>query len=60
MIAVSFMVKYGARRTFPCFDEPDFKAEFDITLEHPDDYNATSNMPIKQQRVKLQQFILSL
>ncbi len=32
-----------ARRAFPCFDEPDFKAVFAITLVVPDDLLAISN-----------------
>ncbi|CAF0707260.1 unnamed protein product [Brachionus calyciflorus] len=32
-----------ARTAFPCFDEPGFKAEFEITLEHPQRSIAVSN-----------------
>jgi puromycin-sensitive aminopeptidase len=32
-----------ARRAFPCFDEPDFKAIFAVTLVVPDDLLAISN-----------------
>ncbi|KAK1760223.1 mitochondrial aminopeptidase 2 [Echria macrotheca] len=36
-----------ARRAFPCFDEPNLKATFDLALEIPDDQVALSNMPVK-------------
>ena len=45
------MVKYGARKTFPCFDEINMKATFDITVIHPEDYIATANMPIIEETV---------
>ncbi|XP_012943576.1 glutamyl aminopeptidase [Aplysia californica] len=34
-----------ARQAFPCFDEPDIKAEYSITLLHRPGYVALSNMP---------------
>jgi len=49
VIAVSQMETDGARQTFPCFDEPAFKAEFNIKLRHTEDYKAVSNMPITTQ-----------
>ncbi|KAF2085743.1 hypothetical protein K490DRAFT_46004 [Saccharata proteae CBS 121410] len=36
-----------ARRAFPCFDEPNLKATFDVDLEIPEDQVALSNMPEK-------------
>ena len=35
-----------ARTAFPCFDEPEFKAQFIATLVHHKDYKALSNMPV--------------
>ncbi len=35
-----------ARRVFPCFDEPEFKAEFTLTLEIDNRLEAFSNMPM--------------
>lgn len=35
-----------ARAAFPCFDEPEFKAQFIVTLVHQKDYKALSNMPV--------------
>lgn len=39
-----------ARRAFPCFDEPEFKARFALSLIVPEDTVAISNGPMKSQR----------
>ncbi|KAJ8984987.1 hypothetical protein NQ317_016898, partial [Molorchus minor] len=45
-ILVSDFQPTSARKAFPCFDEPSFKAKYNIRLMTPDDsYNAISNMP---------------
>ncbi|MEM0144021.1 MAG: M1 family metallopeptidase, partial [Candidatus Parvarchaeum sp.] len=41
-----------ARAAFPCFDEPEFKATFDVTMEIPKDMRAISNMPIESEKIK--------
>ncbi|KAL8952643.1 MAG: hypothetical protein Q9222_001449 [Ikaeria aurantiellina] len=39
-----------ARQAFPCFDEPNLKATFDLNIEIPDDLVALSNMPEKESK----------
>merc|ERR1712136_561713 len=45
IIATSQMQTEGARRTFPCFDEPEYKARFEITMIYQDPYIPVTNMP---------------
>ncbi|NXI61668.1 AMPE aminopeptidase, partial [Anseranas semipalmata] len=37
-----------ARKTFPCFDEPNKKATYNVSIIHQDTYGALSNMPVQQ------------
>jgi aminopeptidase N len=38
-----------ARRMFPCWDEPSFRARFQLTAVVPENFTAVSNMPIEAQ-----------
>ncbi|NWU63672.1 AMPE aminopeptidase, partial [Pterocles burchelli] len=37
-----------ARKSFPCFDEPNKKATYSISIIHQDAYQALSNMPVQK------------
>ncbi|HEY5551407.1 MAG TPA: M1 family metallopeptidase, partial [Opitutaceae bacterium] len=40
-----------ARRIFPCWDEPVFRATFSLTAVVPERFMAVSNMPVSDERV---------
>lgn len=51
LIATQFE-SHHAREVFPCIDEPEAKATFDLTLTTPKDETVLANTPIKSQETK--------
>lgn len=49
IIATTQFESTHARKAFPCFDEPDFKAVFAVTLIIPEDQFAVSNGPLVEE-----------
>lgn len=43
----SLLVPARARRVFPCFDQPDLKAHFQLSLDIPAQWQAVSNTPVE-------------
>ena len=50
VIATTQFETTDARRAFPCFDEPDFKAVFGVTLVVPQTQYALSNAPVVEEQ----------
>ncbi|KYN19638.1 Aminopeptidase N [Trachymyrmex cornetzi] len=47
LLLASYIQANGIRQFFPCWDEPHFKATFNISIKHSHYYSALSNMPSK-------------
>jgi aminopeptidase N len=50
---------HHAREAFPCIDEPEAKATFDLILHTPSGQTVLSNMPVKTQQTQGDQLVTS-
>ncbi|KAI3419126.1 hypothetical protein GPALN_006887 [Globodera pallida] len=50
LLAATQMQPLDARRLLPCFDEPSFKADFSISVQHPEGTTVLSNAPLAHFR----------
>ena len=48
IMALTRFVSYGARKAFPCFDDPKLKARFSLSLARPWQCFTLGNMPHKE------------
>ena len=46
--AMTFFSPVSARMAIPCFDEPNMKANFTLTISNQKEYHALANMPAKK------------
>lgn len=48
---ITHLKKIGARRVFPCWDEPALKATFNISVHHATHHFVFSTMPLREPQV---------
>ena len=50
-MAATHFQGFGARRLFPCWDEPALQATFNISIMHYNWYTVFSNMPVRETKM---------